>query len=160
MTKTRPDAELTAPGRVADDGAASAGWNMHVDGECHCGRIAYTAKVDPERSAICNCTDCQKFSGSPWRASVPTRVEDFRLLRGTLKTYEKIADSGTKRIQTFCGDCGSAVYSTSVENQTLFNLRLGALKQAADLPPKRQIWMESAWSWAHDITNVPGVPRG
>jgi len=134
--------------------------HMHVDGECHCGRIAYEAKVDPERSAICNCTDCQKFSGSPWRASVPSRVEAFRLLRGRLKSYEKTADSGAKRIQTFCGDCGSAVYSTTVENQTTYNLRLGALKQAARLPPKRQIWMESALPWAMDIKGVPGVPRG
>ena len=132
---------------------------MHVDGECHCGRIAYEAKVDPLRSAICNCTDCQKFSGSPWRASVPARVEDFRLLRGTPKTYEKTADSGIKRLQAFCSDCGSAIYATTVENRTIFNLRLGALKQAADLPPKRQIWMESALPWAHNITNVPGVPR-
>ena len=133
---------------------------MKVEGECHCGKIAYEAKVNPLLSAICNCTDCQKFSGSPWRASVPTSVGDFKLLRGTLKTYMKTDDSGTKRIQTFCGDCGSAVYSTSVENQTIYNLRLGALKQRADLPPKRQIWMESALPWAHDITNVPGVKRG
>jgi hypothetical protein len=133
---------------------------MHVDGECHCGRIAYEAKVDPLKSAICNCTDCQKFSGSPWRASVPTTVENFRLLRGTPKTYVKTADSGVKRLQAFCGDCGSAIYATTAENQTLFNLRLGALKQAASLPPKRQIWTESALPWAHDITGVPGVPRG
>lgn len=133
---------------------------MHVDGECHCGRIAYEAEVDPSKCSVCNCTDCQKFSGSPWRASVPAKVEDFRLLRGTLKVYEKTADSGTKRIQTFCGDCGSAVYSTTHENRTIFNLRLGALKQSADLPPKRQIWMDSALPWAHDISDLPSVPRG
>jgi hypothetical protein len=133
---------------------------MHVDGECHCGRIAYEAEVDPLLCSVCNCTDCQKFSGAPWRASVPSSVEDFRLLRGTLKTYEKTADSGIPRLQTFCGDCGSAVYSTTVENQAIFNLRLGALKQSAGLPPRRQIWTESALPWAHDITGIPGVPRG
>lgn len=133
---------------------------MHVNGECQCGRIAYEAEVDPLRSAICNCTDCQKFSGSPWRASVPARVDDFRLLRGTLKNYVKTADSGAKRMQTFCGDCGSAIYATSVENQTVFNLRLGALRQSAHLPPRRQIWMESALPWADNIGGVPGVPRG
>lgn len=133
---------------------------MHVDGECHCGRVAYAAEVDPARSAICNCTDCQAFSGSPWRASVATKVEDFRLLKGTPKTYVKTADSGAKRLQAFCGDCGSAIYATSAENQTIYNLRLGALKQRADLPPKRQIWTSSALPWASDITRVPGVPKG
>lgn len=133
---------------------------MHVNGECYCGAIAYEAEVDPSRSAICNCTDCQKFSGSPWRASIPAKVEDFRLLRGMLKTYVKTADSGAKRLQAFCGDCGSPIYATSAENQTIFNLRLGALKQAAALPPTRQIWMESALPWAHDISVVPGVAKG
>jgi hypothetical protein len=132
---------------------------MHVDGECHCGRIAYTAEVDPAKSGLCHCTDCQKFSGSPWRASVPAKVEDFRLLRGTPISYVKTADSGAKRLQAFCGDCGSAIYATSAENRTVFNLRLGALKQAPSLPPQRQIWMESAWPWAHDISNVPGAPK-
>ena len=72
---------------------------MHVDGECHCGRIAYEAAVDPRLSAICNCTDCQQFSGSPWRASVPAKAEDFRLLRCALKTYVKTA----QRHQTASG---------------------------------------------------------
>src|SRR6201999_3742850 len=112
------------------------------------GRIAYEAEVDPAKSAICNCTDCQTFSGSPWRASVPAKAGDFRLRNGTLKTYVKTAESGTRRLQAFCGDCGSAVYSTTPENQTIYNLRLGALAQRAALPPKRQIWMESALPWA------------
>ena len=91
---------------------------------------------------------------------MPSKAEDFRLLRGNLKTYVKTADSGIKRLQAFCGDCGSAVYATTVENQTIFNLRLGALKQAAHLPPKRQIWTDSALPWARDISGVPGVPKG
>lgn len=91
---------------------------------------------------------------------MPANVEEFRLLRGTVKTYLKTADSGTKRMQAFCGDCGSAIYATSAENQTIFNLRLGALRQAAHLPPKRQIWTGSALPWAHDISGVPGVPQG
>ena len=133
---------------------------MHVDGQCHCGAIAWEAEVDPRRSAICNCTDCQAFSGSPWRASVPARAEDFRMLRGTPATYVKTADNGNRRLQAFCGACGSAIYATTPENQTIFNLRLGALKQRADLPPRRQIWLDSALPWAHDITDVPGVPKG
>jgi hypothetical protein len=132
---------------------------MKVTGECHCGKIAYEARVDPLRSAICNCTDCQTFSGSPWRASVPAMAEHFHVLRGEPKIYMKTADSGTKRAQGFCGDCGSAIYSTSVGDPKLYNLRLGALKERAELPPQRQIWCESALPWAQDIRHVPGAPR-
>lgn len=133
---------------------------MHIDGKCHCGAIAYEAEVNPLLSAICNCTDCQTFSGSPWRASVPAKAEDFRLTRGKPATYVKTAANGNRRLQAFCGTCGSALYATTPENQTIFNFRLGAIAQRADLPPKRQIWMDSALPWAHDITKVPGVPKG
>ena len=133
---------------------------MHVDGKCHCGAIAYEAEVDPARCAICNCSDCQAFSGSPWRASVPAKAEEFRLLRGEPRAYVKTAESGAKRLQAFCGECGSAIYSTTPENRTVYNLRLGALKQRAALAPTRQIWMDSALAWAQDISAVPGVAKG
>ncbi|HEY4123753.1 MAG TPA: GFA family protein, partial [Rhizomicrobium sp.] len=84
---------------------------MKVDGECHCGKIAYRAAIDPERASICNCTDCQTLSGSPWRASVPAKAEDFHLLRGEPKVYVKAADSGNRRAQGFCGECGTPIYS-------------------------------------------------
>jgi hypothetical protein len=132
---------------------------MKIQGNCHCGAIAYEADVDPAKSTICNCNDCQSFSGSPWRASVPALAQDFRLLRGTPKTYEKIAESGTRRLQAFCGDCGSAIYATSAGNQRVFNLRLGAIRQRAELAPRRQIWTDAALPWASDITDIPGVPK-
>ena len=132
---------------------------LPMTGGCSCGVIRYEIASFPLLLYSCNCTDCQTFSGSPWRASVPSKASDFRLLRGTPRTYVKTADSGVKRLQAFCGACGSAIYATTVENQTIFNLRLGALKQGADLPPKRQIWMASALPWAGDISEVPGVAR-
>jgi hypothetical protein len=30
---------------------------MKIDGECHCGKIAYQAEVDPDTLVICHCTD-------------------------------------------------------------------------------------------------------
>ena len=40
---------------------------MKVDGGCHCGFITYEAEIDPEKVMICNCTDCQRLSGSSFR---------------------------------------------------------------------------------------------
>lgn len=130
---------------------------MKVEGKCHCGAIAYEASVDPEKCGICHCTDCQTFSGSPFRASVPARKEDFRLLSGTPKRYVKTADSGAKRVQTFCEICGTPIYATSFDNPEVYNLRLGAVKQRAQITPKRQIWCGSALPWAMDIGAIPSV---
>jgi len=132
---------------------------VKIEGQCHCGAIAYEAHVDPARAGVCHCTDCQSLSGAPFRASVPARASDFRLVRGEPKIYVKTADSGNKRVQTFCGNCGSPIYATALDNQTIFNLRLGAVKQRAEIVPTRQIWCDSALAWAQDVSAIPGKAR-
>jgi hypothetical protein len=72
---------------------------MMLDGRRRAAR-AYMAEVDPAMAAICHCADCQCFCGSPFRANVPTKVEDFRLLSGAPKTYVKTADSGRREAST------------------------------------------------------------
>ena len=84
---------------------------MQVSGSCHCGQIAYEAEVEPERSSICHCMDCQVLTGSAFRVSIPTRAGTFRLLAGSPKVYLKTsAASGTRRRHAFCPNCGSRVY--------------------------------------------------
>jgi len=132
---------------------------MRVHGTCHCGAIAYEAEVDPARATICHCIDCQTLSGAALRASVPARVEDFRLLRGTPKIYVKTAESGNRRAQAFCGDCGSPLYSADAVGAKVYMLRIGVMAERASLPPRRQIWCESALPWTVDLLDVPSAPK-
>ena len=89
---------------------------MKIDGSCHCGAIRYEAEIDPDAAGICHCTDCQMLTGSAFRVTVATGEDQFRLLSGQPKTYVKTtADSGAKRLQVFCGDCGSPLYATAAE---------------------------------------------
>ena len=81
---------------------------MKIDGQCHCGNISYEAEVDPATARICHCTDCQVLSGTAFRTVVSAKDENFTLLRGNPKTYIKTAESGAKREQAFCPDCGMA----------------------------------------------------
>src|SRR5262249_26774378 len=100
---------------------------MKVHGHCHCGQVTYEAEVDPALAAICHCTDCQQLSGSPYRVTLPTPVQNFRLTRGTLKTYVKTAESGTKRAQTFCPECGSPIYAAAPVDPPTISLRWGSI---------------------------------
>jgi hypothetical protein len=128
---------------------------MKIEGRCHCGAIRYEARIDPERVIICHCTDCQTISGAPYRANVPVATENFRLT-GEPKLYVKTADSGRKITTAFCGECGAAIYSARPERGYL-NLRLGAVKERAELAPKLQGFCRSAMPWAMDITGVRKV---
>ena len=118
---------------------------MKIDGGCHCGAIAYEAEVDPRTVSICHCTDCQTLTGTAFRVSVFAPEDKFRLTRGTPKIYVKTAESGNKRAQAFCAECGSPIYATSVGRRAevlRHPRRHGA--PARRTPPKRQSWHRSA----------------
>ena len=130
---------------------------MKIEGSCHCGKIGYQAEINPARVIICHCADCQTISGAPFRAAVSVKAENFKL-SGQPKTYVKTADSGNKVALSFCADCGTALYSGALENPVVFNLRLGAVKQRAELTPQAQFWCRSAMPWVMDISRLPQSP--
>jgi len=132
---------------------------MKVTGGCHCGAIAYDAEIDPERVGICHCTDCQRLTGSAYRVTAAARREDFTLRRGSPRTYVKTGDSGARRAQVFCGDCGSPLYTYAVDDPAMFGVRVGSIDQRDQLIPRRQIWCRSALPWAMDIRALPQRER-
>jgi len=79
--------------------------------------------------------------------------------RGQPKIYVKTAESGDKRAQAFCANCGSAIYSSAVSNTPSYFLRVGALEQRASLPPRRQIWCKSALPWSASLEGIPQLAR-
>jgi len=129
---------------------------MKIDGGCHCGYITYEAEVDPGKAGICHCTDCQTLSGSAFRTIVPAPEDTFTLLAGEPKIYVKTGDSGAKRAQAFCPECGSAIYATSVgDGPKVYNIRLGTTRQRAALPPRAHYWHRSAQHWLSDLDSLP-----
>ena len=132
---------------------------MKVDGACHCGRITYEAEVDPAKVVLCHCTDCQTLSGTAFRTVVPAPAAGFRLLSGRPKTYLKTAESGNQRLQAFCGDCGTPIYSAAPVDTPAYSLRAGGLRQRAELRPNSQIWARSMRDWVKGIAALPQVPK-
>jgi len=133
---------------------------MKIDGACHCGGITYEAEIDPEKVVICHCTDCQSLSSTAFRTVVPVADSNFTLVSGHPKTYIKTAESGAKRHQLFCPDCGSHIYATSDgEGPKIFGLRLGGVRQRDQLAPKSQHWSRSALPWLDELSSIPKLPK-
>jgi hypothetical protein len=125
---------------------------MRIDGACHCGRIAYEAELQPDAVMVCHCTDCQTLSGSAFRTVALTVPGGYRLLSGEPRIYVKVAESGRRRQQAFCGDCGSPLYATSEGPEPkVHSVRLGTCRQRAELRPRQQIWHRSALPWLADL---------
>jgi hypothetical protein len=125
---------------------------MKIDGRCHCGYISYEAEIDPEKIVICHCTDCQTLSGSAFRTVALTREDAFRLLSGEPKTYIKTGESGTKRVQSFCPECGTPIYSSTVgDGPKVYGVRAGTARQRDQLVPKTQLWCRSSLRWLAEL---------
>lgn len=132
---------------------------MKVEGSCHCGQIAFEAEVDPGAVGICHCTDCQALTGSAYRVTVPGPASSFVLRSGSPKIYIKTAESGNQRAHAFCPNCGTPLYATDPHEPQTYGIRVGTLKQRAELPPTRQFWYRSALPWVSDIRGVPHLER-
>jgi hypothetical protein len=133
---------------------------LKIDGHCHCGQITFEAEVDHTSIMICHCTDCQRLSGTAYRATVPAPAAHFVLLTGTPNSYIKTAESGGKRRHGFCGNCGTPIYSCAVDNPQSYNLRIGTITQRAAFSPARQIWRRSALDWVDKLASVPATEKG
>ena len=130
---------------------------MNIDGECLCGRVRYEARINPERVAICHCTQCQVMSSAPFRFNVLVRRQHFKLLSGDLKAYVKTAESGNRRALWFCPECGTSIYGTGVDDQEVLSLRLGTARQRAELVPRTQVWCRSALPWLSQLDSMKKI---
>ena len=134
---------------------------MKVDGACACGAIKIEAEADPEKVQVCHCTDCQTATGTAFRVSIPVPGATLRMT-GQPATYGKTtAESGRPRVQAFCGNCGTPIYSTSPGDgiQSSYTLRVGILRQRDQLTPRRQIWWRSARPWVTQLTALPKAEK-
>src|SRR5665213_1943217 len=104
---------------------------MKVSGACHCGAIQIEGEADPERVTVCHCTDCQTGGGSAFRISVPMPGATFKMTGKPEEYLKTTADSGRGRVQTFCGTCGTPIYSTTPGDgpQASYTVRVGILNE-------------------------------
>ena len=84
----------------------------------------------------------------------------FSFLTGNPTVYIKTGDSGNKREQTFCPECGSPIYSAPTgDGPKRYGIRLGTVKQRNQISPKKHFWHKSSQPWVRDLTALPVVDK-
>jgi hypothetical protein len=69
-------------------------------------------------------------------------------------------ESGTKRQQSFCPECGTPIHSGTVgEGPNVDVIRMGTARQRDELVPKRQLWFRSAQNWVTDLGSIPKIEK-
>jgi hypothetical protein len=131
---------------------------MKIDGSCLCGSIEFEAEMNPMHVFVCHCTDCQTHSGTAFRTVARTTPGSFHLLKGTLKNFQKTAESGNRRSLAFCPECGTSIYGGPGDGEEgPMSVRVGTLRQRDQLRPRVQVWARSAQPWVEELGEITHI---
>lgn len=121
--------------------------SLPMTGGCSCGAIRYEIASFPLLLYTCNCTDCQKASGSAFALNMPVKSKDFHILRGAPKGWHHVSPRGVEVISRFCGDCGGRLYGERAARADVFNVRAGTLDDTSWMVPSAHFFLRSAQAW-------------
>ncbi|HEV2650142.1 MAG TPA: GFA family protein [Rhizomicrobium sp.] len=117
-------------------------------GGCMCGAVRYEVSSEPFAVMDFHCRDCQYASGGSHATVVIIPAAAFKLTQGTPKRYTVKGDSGQTVTRSFCGDCGSPLFSEPQSGQ-IWVVKAGSLDDPSWLQVGGAIYTKSAQPWAH-----------
>lgn len=131
---------------------------MEITGGCLCKAVRYTISAAPIVTRSCWCRVCQYIGAGS--ATVNSCFPSAALeVRGELRDYRMIADSGNVAHRRFCPVCGTHLFSASEARPHLVFVRAGTLDDPEIARPSLTIWTASAPSWACIDERLPRVER-
>jgi len=117
-----------------------------LNGGCLCGAVRYTSKSAPEFIGVCHCRDCKKFTGSAFGIMVGLPKTALQI-RGVIKTFSKLADSGKPILRHFCPECGSSIAEEPSRRPGTIILNAGTLDDPSSVMPTVEIYCDRALPW-------------
>lgn len=133
---------------------------MTIKGGCLCRQVRFSITSEPLGSRMCWCRDCQRIASGSATVNALFPEESVHYT-GEITTLDMIADSGNKVERGFCSQCGSQMYSKTVQPSGMpMRVRVGTLDDPEIAPPTSIIWAKSAPSWALLDPSLPHHPGG
>ncbi len=124
-----------------------------MKGGCLCGTIRYEISGEPLGMHHCHCHQCRRASGASFATTMVVRAADFDFLQGEEKLAAYESTPGKQR--TFCGRCGSPIYSRYDDNPGFINLRSGTLDGDPGARPSLHIHVASRAPWIEITDKLP-----
>ncbi len=126
-----------------------------VQGGCLCGAVRFHF----DRAAVvgsnhCHCRDCQRATGSAFATFCMVPDAAFELERGQPRGFTVKGESGGDVTRSFCGDCGSQLYSNVAVMPGFMFVKSGALDDASWMEPASDFWGSSAQPWCSPLTQT------
>ncbi len=126
---------------------------------CTCGGVSATAEGEPEIVSLCNCTQCQRRTGSPFGIGAYFPHSAVRLA-GTTKTFIRRVENSERVVTNyFCPDCGGTVYWTTDLLPHHIGIAIGHFADPTFNPPMRAVWTQHMHEWVRLPPNLPTFPK-
>ena len=123
-------------------------------GGCACGKIRYTCTAAPIATLNCHCRDCQISSGAPFASGIIVAVASTQV-EGTPSTYTVTATSGGKTVRSFCGTCGTPLFTRGEAIPDFMSIRFSTLNDPSTFKPMLDIFTSRAQPWTCFDTTIP-----
>jgi len=121
-----------------------------------CGRVRFEITEPLLGALYCHCKRCQRRTGTAFSVTALAVPESFRVSEGAeLVRSWRPPDDGW--VKSFCGECGSQVYTTHPENAELVSVRMGALDTDPGIRPSAHQFTAYAPPW--EPIPDDGLPR-
>ena len=126
---------------------------------CACGGVSATARGEPEIVSLCNCTECQRRTGSPFGVGAYFR-RDVVTLAGMTKTFVRKVEGSERTVTNhFCPDCGGTVYWTADLRPQHIGIAVGHFADPAFEAPTRAVWTQHKHGWITFPPDMPAFPK-
>ncbi|WP_418321343.1 GFA family protein [Piscinibacter sakaiensis] len=106
----------------------------------------------------CHCRDCQRASGAPFASGIVVRTADLKTSHAP-STYSVSGSSGQATIRSFCGSCGSPLFTRGESNPDFTSIRFPTLDDTSTFRPMLDIWTSRATQWTCFDPGIPQFPQ-
>ena len=125
---------------------------VEKSGGCQCGRVRYTAQVDPAEAYLCHCKMCQRATGGFAAAFVGVKRAD--VVWSSEPDWYKSSPIAER---PFCSRCGTPLGFRFTGPGEGMDLTFGSFDDPSDFRPKHHFGAESiheAWLDTKDLPRI------
>lgn len=126
---------------------------------CLCGQLHLDVAGAPLFTLACNCTQCQRRTGSCLGISAYFRGSQVVRLAGDERQFTRTAESG-RQVQThFCPHCGTTLYWTGPDGNisARIGIAAGCFADPGFPPPQLITWTRHQAQWLDFPADIPAT---
>ncbi|WP_108459984.1 GFA family protein [Devosia naphthalenivorans] len=127
----------------------------NYSGGCACGAVRYATSSDPLFENRCQCSDCQKRSGTGHGSHLTFPRRADVTITGRAKDWRVAGDSGNEKIHAFCPTCGTPVYLTFAALPDLVAVHAASLDDPGQFNPQAVMYNSRSHVWDSMDASLP-----